>query len=163
MNNPNCSSAMQDAARALMPEYPVLFPICTAWGEMDAFQHINNVVYFRYFESARIAYGQVSGMLDWKESEGIGPIVAASSCRYKRPVVFPDTLIVGVRVDRMELDRMWQHYRIFSSAQNAITTEGECEIVMFNYRSGKKVAIPDVLRARVEALENSIIKPVSPT
>ncbi len=138
---------------ALLSDYSVIYPIAVAWGEMDAFQHVNNVVYFRYFESARIAYGNAIGMMDWRESVGIGPIVAGTNARYKRPVLFPDQLYVGVRINEMANDRFWQHYRIVSQQQVAVTTEGEAEIVMFDYKQGKKVAIPDELRRRIETLE----------
>jgi len=138
---------------ALLSGYPVIYDVAVAWGEMDAFQHVNNVVYFRYFESARIEYGRAIGMMDWRESLGIGPIVAGANARYKRPVLFPDQLRVGVKIARLSDDRFWQQYRIVSTTQGAITTEGEAEIVMFDYKSGKKTNVPAELRQRIAQLE----------
>lgn len=135
--------------------FPVRFPLTVAWGEMDAFQHVNNVVYFRYFESARIAYGQQVALMEAQASTGIGPILAATSARYKRPVHFPDQLLIGARVTRLETDRFWQAYRIYSVSQQAITTEGEAEIVMFDYANQRKAAIPEHLRQRIEQLEQT--------
>ncbi len=133
--------------------FPVCYPITVAWGEMDAFQHVNNVVYFRYFESARIEYGRLVRMMDFKERDHIGPIVAGASARYKRPVLFPDQLLVGITVTRMAVDRFWQQYRIYSSSQQAITTEGEAEIVMFDYAHQRKAPIPAALRTAIVDLE----------
>lgn len=138
--------------------YPVVYDVNVAWGEMDAFAHVNNVVYFRYFESARIAYGHAVGMMDWRESEGVGPIVASASARYKRPVLFPDQLKVGVKINRLGDDRFWQHYRIVSMTQQTICTEGEAEIVMFDYKQGKKAAIPMVLLQRIIELEKTSVE-----
>jgi acyl-CoA thioester hydrolase len=140
----------------LLTQYPLVYRVDVVWGEMDAFAHVNNVAYFRYFESARIAYGQAVGMMDWRETTGVGPIVAGASARYKRPVVFPDHLLVGVSVYKLADDRFWQRYCIVSQQQNAVTTEGEAEIVMFNYRDGKKTAIPEPLRTRITALEAQV-------
>lgn len=145
------ASEIPDALQA----FPVRFPLTVAWGEMDAFQHVNNVVYFRYFESARIAYGQQVALLEEQTSTGIGPILAATSARYKRPVHFPDQLLIGVRVTRLDTDRFWQAYRIYSCAQQAVTTEGEAEIVMFDYANQRKAAISDRLRLRIEQLEQT--------
>ena len=145
------------ASNLTIPEplqaYPVRLPITVAWGEMDAFQHVNNVVYFRYFESARIAYGQQVGLLDPEWLEGAGPILAATQARYKRPIVFPDQLLVGVSVTKLGLDRFWQSYRIYSLNQQAVTTEGEAEIVLFHYREQRKTTLSPALRARIEQLE----------
>ena len=53
--------------------YPVIIEIPVAWGEMDAFQHVNNIVYFRYFESARITYFERTGLIAYMEQTGSGP------------------------------------------------------------------------------------------
>ena len=65
--------------------YPVVIDEQVVWGEMDAFQHVNNTVYFRYFESARIAYFGAVGYLEWMKAEGSGPILASTRCRFRRP------------------------------------------------------------------------------
>lgn len=138
---------------AALQDFPVCLPVTVAWGEMDAFQHVNNVVYFRYFESARIEYGRHIALMEMREMTGIGPILAGTSARYKRPVLFPDQLLIGVRVTRLGDDRFWQAYRIYSVSQQAVTTEGEAEIVLFDYRNQRKAALPESLRQRIEALE----------
>jgi len=134
-------------------DYPVLLPVTVAWGEMDAFAHVNNVIYFRYFESARIEYGRHIDLMEMKERSGVGPILAATSARYKRPLVFPDQLQIGIKVTRLGTDRFWQAYRIFSISQNAVSTEGEAEIVLFDYAKQCKATLPAELRQRIETLE----------
>ncbi|MFO7632899.1 MAG: acyl-CoA thioesterase [Caldilinea sp.] len=56
----------------LLAGFPVIVEISVAWGEMDAFQHVNNIVYFRYFESGRIAYFERTGAMEEMAKSGIG-------------------------------------------------------------------------------------------
>ena len=63
---------------------------------MDAFQHVNNVVYFRYFETGRIAYFERTVMRSSMSTTGIGPILATASCKFKFPLTYPDTVLIGI-------------------------------------------------------------------
>ncbi len=58
--------------------------INVAWGEMDALQHVNNVVYFRYFETARIDFFTQLGFLKDLQVTGVGPVISENNARYKR-------------------------------------------------------------------------------
>ena len=66
----------------LLKDFPITIEIPTAWGEMDAFQHVNGVVYFRHFESARFTYFERLGMIDYMKETGTGPILASIECKY---------------------------------------------------------------------------------
>jgi len=60
---------------------------------MDAFKHVNNVVYFRYFEKeTRIVYSEKAGLHAFKERTGVGPILGSTNCRNKLPFTYPDTV-----------------------------------------------------------------------
>ena len=80
-----------------LSHYPIIHQQPIHWGEMDAFNHLNNVVYYRYAESARIGYLQALGMFDGN----MVTVLAQSSCQYLRPVTYPDTLLLGVRCQRL--------------------------------------------------------------
>ncbi len=140
----------------LLKEYPVVIEFPVAWGEMDAFGHVNNVNYFRYFENARIAYADRIMLHQHKDETGIGPILAQTSCRYRHPLVYPDTLRVGARVVKLEEDRFTMQYLVVSTKQNKVAAEGDGVIVMYDYRANRKTAVPEVIRQRVRALEKSI-------
>jgi acyl-CoA thioester hydrolase len=120
------------------------------WGEMDAFQHVNNTVYFRYFESARIAYFEAVGYLEWMKVEGSGPILASTSCRFRRPLTWPDRIQIGARVSELGEDRFTMEYAIYSEAQKTIAALGTGVAVHFDYRGGGKGPIPGVIRAAIE-------------
>ena len=134
--------------------HPVVIEIPVAWGEMDAFQHVNNIVYFRYFESARIAYFEKLDLLDFMKRTGIGPILATTSCRFKRPLSYPDRVLVKAKVTDIEGDRFLMQYLVFSTRHQQVAAEGDGWIVAFNYRENKKALIPEELRQRILDLES---------
>lgn len=137
----------------LLRDYPIALEIPVAWGEMDAFQHLNNVVYFRYFESARIAYFRAIDMLAVMQTTGIGPILAETSCRYRIPLTFPDTVRVGARVSTLQSKGFIMDYGIASRQHGKIAAEGNGRIVMVNYSGGGKAHLPEAVRSRIQALE----------
>ena len=127
--------------------YPIHSEIKVAWGEMDALQHVNNVAYFRYFETARLDFFNQFNLLDELEKTAIGPVISENSARYKRPVTYPDTLLVGVSICDIKTDRFMLHYTVMSQAQQAITTVGSSQVVMFNFKTGKKAPLSAELTA----------------
>ena len=139
-----------------LKDYPVTLEIPVAWGEMDSLGHVNNIVYFRYFESVRIEYFTRLRFMDLMDETGVGPILASTACRYKRPVKFPDTLVAGIRVADIKDDRFTTYYRLVSTAQGGVVAEGEGLVVTYNYRTNLKAPIPEVIRARMEALGGEV-------
>lgn len=133
--------------------FSVIIELPIQWGEMDAFQHVNNVAYFRYFESARIAYLERIGHIETMHATGIGPILASARCEFKRPLTYPDKIFVGIRVSEMGTDRFTMQFRIFSQKLQKIAAEGDGVIVSYNYRERCRAPVPDEVRRRIEALE----------
>ncbi|GAB6095508.1 thioesterase family protein [Desulfatiferula olefinivorans] len=137
----------------LLKACPVIIPIPVAWGEMDAFSHVNNVIYFKYFESVRIAYFEKLDMMNLMEETGIGPILASTQCRYKVPLTYPDTVSVGTRVSTIGDDRFTMEYIVVSQTRNLTAAEGEALIVAYDYRKNAKARLPEVLTERIRLLE----------
>lgn len=136
--------------------YPVINEIPIAWGDMDAFQHVNNVVYFRHFESARISYFERIKFIEVMKKTGIGPILASTQCRYKIPLTYPDKITVGAKVDTIEKDRFIMKYAVFSHKHNNLAALGEGVLVTFDYQNNKKALIPDEIRKRIIEVENNV-------
>jgi len=133
--------------------YPVVIEQPIVWGEMDAFLHVNNVVYFRYFETARIAYFEKLDVIEYMNRTGIGPILASTGCRFRIPLSYPDRIFIGARVTGIEEDRFTMHYVVVSDKHDKTAAEGDGLIVVFNYRENTKAVIPDQLRQKIVALE----------
>ncbi|HSK20810.1 MAG TPA: thioesterase family protein [Longimicrobiales bacterium] len=131
--------------------FPVVITIPVAWGEMDAFGHVNNIVYFRWFESARIAY--LDAIAFRGGDAGVGPILASTQCRFRRPLEYPDVVHVGARTTDVAEDRFTMEYRIVSDAAGGVAAEGSGVIVAYDYASAGKAALPAAVRARIGELE----------
>lgn len=141
------------ARSELEKEFPVVLEIPVAWGDMDAMGHVNNTVYFRYFESVRIAYFEQVGFLEEMERSGVGPILASTRCRFRIPLTFPDRVLVGASATNVEPDRFVMLYRIASERHDAVAAEGEGLIVSFDYRRQAKAPLPPSVRRRIDELE----------
>jgi acyl-CoA thioester hydrolase len=139
----------------LLQGFPIVIEFPVAWGEMDSFQHVNNVVYFRYFENARIVCSEKLGLHKHKVETGIGPILGSTSCKFKHPLTYPDTVSVGAKIVNIADDRFMMAYVVVSHRHRKIAAEGDAVIVMYNYREGKKTAIPGELRRKMTTLEQS--------
>ena len=152
MNGPE-----QESGGELLAGYPVLVEIPVAWGDMDYFRHVNNIVFFRYFESARIEYLQRIGFRALEDGNQVGPILSATGCRFRRPLTWPDTVRVGARVSSVGADRFEMEYRLVSTAQNSVAAEGTGTLVSYDYALGAKVPLPGPIRAAIEALERPAV------
>lgn len=145
-------------SESLLPGFPVVVEQAVVWGDMDSYRHVNNVVYFRYFENARLEYFR---RLDWfalEEQTGVGPILAATQARFRKPLTYPDVILIGARVPEVGRDRLRMEHHIVSRRLGAVTTEGEGTIVTFDYPRGAKAAVPDELRRRIAALEAAVAR-----
>jgi acyl-CoA thioester hydrolase len=134
--------------------FPVRLVVPVAWGEMDAMRHVNNIVYFRWFESARFAYFE---RIDLPSLSGgdVSAILASTSCRYRAPILYPDTVEVGGRVFALDEHAFHMRYAVWSRNLTRLAAEGEARVVAYDYGAGKKVALPADLRARIVELEAS--------
>jgi acyl-CoA thioester hydrolase len=118
--------------------HQVSFPM--HWGEMDAFQHLNNTVFFRYFETGRSHF--FSEMMVERNLSGIGPILGSTSCKFVQPIEFPDTITVGTRLKSTGTTSFVLEHAIFSE-KKGLAAIGEAVIVMYDYNQKAKVALPD--------------------
>jgi acyl-CoA thioester hydrolase len=143
---------------ASLAAFPVVVELPVVWGEMDSYGHVNNAVYFRYFESGRVEYFRRMGWFDYQQQCGIGPILAAIEARFRRALTYPDRVSVGARMVAETADRFIMEHLIISHSQGQVVTEGRGEIVPFHYAQGTKTPITDELRCMVEQLESTSAK-----
>jgi acyl-CoA thioester hydrolase len=147
------------ADRTLLAGYPVVVEVPVVWGEMDSYRHVNNVVYFRYFENARLEYFRRLNWFEYEKETGIGPILASTQARFRKPLTYPDTVSSAVRVSSLADDRFTMDYLVVSHRLNAVATEGQGIIVAYHYREGRKVSLTDELRRRIAELEATAPRP----
>ena len=126
-------------------DYPIIYQQQVAWGDMDAFGHVNNVIYYRYMESARIDYMNKLDIL----REDIYTVVASNQCKYIRPVFYPDQLKIGVRVEEVRSSAFRMSYLLWSEQQQQVVATGDAVIVCVDKVEMKKIKIPDNIRKRL--------------
>jgi acyl-CoA thioester hydrolase len=143
---------MADAAQVLA-KFPVIVRQPIVWGDMDAYRHVNNVVYFRYFENARLEYFKQMGWFEYEAKTGIGPILAATSARFRRALTYPDDIAIAARVVDIQEDRFSLEHVIVSAAQQEVVTLGTGLVVAYDYAKGSKTVLPEELRQRIRELE----------
>ena len=141
-------------SEGLLEGFPVVVELPVFWGDMDYFRHVNNIVFFRYFESARIEYLERIGFRQEAQADGAGPILHSTQARFRRPLTWPDTVLVGARTVEVAEDRFTQEYRLVSRAQGEVAAEGGGILVAFDYAANRKVPLPERVRAAIQLLES---------
>ena len=134
-----------------MSKFPINVNIPVAWGDMDAFGHVNNVQYMRYFETARVKYFDGLMIGEGKKSP-IQPVLASISSNFKMPVVYPDTISVKLRVSKIGNTSLQMECEMYNLAGHLVL-DGACTIVMFDFRTGQPAAVPQEIRDFIEIIE----------
>ena len=143
------SAPEYDSRPEALAHYAVIHHQPIHWGEMDAFNHLNNVVYYRYSESARIGYLHALDMFDGS----MVTVLAQSSCQYLRPVTYPDTLLLGVRCQRLGNTSMVMEYSYYSTAQNIVVATASAVVVRLDSDGVNKLPWTTEEREKLLALE----------
>ena len=117
------------------------------WGDMDAMGHVNNIVYFRYMEQARISWFEqlLPGREPWKAT---GIVIANASCNFRRAMTYPGTVEVKVYVARPGGSSVSTYYEL--SMESEIYADGAAVVVFIDMQSQKPLRIPDDIRARLQ-------------
>lgn len=138
----------QDPTRA---DYPVFRAITTRWMDNDLYGHVNNVVYYSYFDTTVNAYLIEAGGLDIHQGEVVG-FVVDSRCTYRQPVAFPETLEAGLRVDRLGTSSVSYGVGIFKMGEAHPSAFGQFVHVFVNRETNRSTPIPASLLDALERL-----------
>ena len=142
---------MAEQPQHLRADYRHFQPITTRWHDNDIYGHVNNVVYYSYFDSAVNAYLIERGGLDIHEGEVVG-FVVSSSCDYFASIAFPDLLEVGLRVGKLGNSSVQYELAIFKAGEAQACAAGRFVHVFVDRASNRPTPIPRGLRQALEAL-----------
>ena len=119
------------------------------WGDMDAFNHVNNAVFLSYLEEARLRWLQgLSG--PWLD-DNTAPLLAAAHVDYRRPIEWPCSLAIELYADRVGNSSLTLGHRIVDAADTTIVfSEGHTVMVWIDRRNGKGSKLPDAVRRACE-------------
>lgn len=124
--------------------------ITTRWMDNDAFQHVNNVQYFSYFDTA-VTYDELESGMDLLKSP-VRCVVAEVMCRYHASVAFPDRVTVGLRVTRIGDRSARYEVGVFRNDEDVASAEGHFVHVFVDAATQRPVPIPDAARAALKRI-----------
>ena len=120
--------------------------------DCDAFRHVNNAVYFTYFEQARLVMGETLGLRRTLEDAGVSLILVHTSCDYKAQVVFGDQLDIQVGIVGIGRSSFTSRFDARRVRDDELVATGKSVQAVFDYGTGRTVPIPAALREKLEAL-----------
>jgi acyl-CoA thioester hydrolase len=132
-------------------DYSHFYEMQTRWHDNDVYQHVNNVVYYSFFDTAVNQHLIASGVLDYSNSPVIG-LVIETQCRYFAPVSFPDTVTVGIKVNHLGNSSVRYETALFRNDEKAASAVGNFAHVYVDRETNKSVSIPAPVRAVLQGL-----------
>lgn len=115
------------------------------WGDMDAYGHVNNTLYFRYFEEARFLWMLDKGLPLKADTH---PVVVTIGCTFLRPIFHPETLRIDLFISEPGRSSFMIHYKVYTASQpETPAAEGYSKVVWVSSVDGKSVPLPDPVRA----------------
>ena len=119
------------------------------WGDMDAYGHVNNTVYFRYMEQARVEW--IEAMAIPVRPGGEGPVIINASCTFLVPMTYPGTVEVRTLVGRPGRSSVQTQVEMRIVGDERLFAEGAAKVVWMDTQTGKSVPLPAHVRAALEA------------
>jgi len=134
-------------------EFPVLRTITTRWMDNDHYGHVNNVVYYSYFDTVVNGYLIEASGTDIRDLPSIG-IVAETSCRFLQELSFPDTIHAGLALEKLGNSSVIYRIGLFRNEQTEPAALGRFVHVYVDAASRRPVPVPPQIRAALTALAN---------
>ncbi|MEL7490665.1 MAG: thioesterase family protein [Pseudomonadota bacterium] len=138
-------------ARSTRGDYKHFTPLQTRWSDNDIYAHVNNVVYYSYFDTIVNGYLVAQGALDIHRGSVIG-LVVETTCRYFAPLAFPQALEGALRVAHLGNSSVRYELAIFKKGDNEAAAEGHFVHVYVDRESRKPTPLPDAFRAVLSPL-----------
>ncbi|MGE6192217.1 acyl-CoA thioesterase [Stutzerimonas stutzeri] len=142
---------MPEQPKHLRRDYKHFRPITTRWHDNDIYGHVNNVVYYGFFDTAVNNYLIQQGGLDIQDGDIVG-FVVSSACDYFASIAYPDLIEVGVRVAKLGNSSVQYELAIFREGEQEASAAGRFVHVFVERASNRPTPIPSRLRAALEAL-----------
>jgi len=132
-------------------DFKHFYPITTRWMDNDAYGHVNNVVYYLWFDTVVNQFLISNGTLDIHEGEAIG-LVIESHCNYFAPVTFPEPVTAGLCVSKLGNSSVRYEVGIFRGDDDQVAAQGHFVHVYVDRLTRKSISMPAVTRALLETI-----------
>jgi len=131
--------------------YRVWRALTTRWSDNDAYGHVNNTVYYQWFDTAVNAWLIEAGLLDIAAGDPIG-LVVETGCRYARPLAYPEPVEIGLAVRHLGTSSVAYRLGVFAAESGEAAAEGHFTHVYVGRDSRRPVPLPDAWRAALERI-----------
>ena len=131
--------------------YPLWRTMTTRWGDNDAYGHVNNTVYYQWFDSAVNAWLIEEGLLDVAAGDPIG-LVVETGCRYARPLSYPGEIEIGLAVEHVGRSSVRYRIGVFGAGEEQAAAEGHFVHVYVAREGRRPVELPEAWRAALASL-----------
>ena len=122
--------------------------VAVRWGDLDAYNHVNNVSYFRYLEESRVRWMREFGL--WEPKDGLTPVLVKSGVTFMKSVLYPATLRITTTLHDIGARSVSLQHRILDADNTAICyAEGYAKLVWIDIETGKSIALPQSVRDRL--------------
>lgn len=142
---------MNRAAPRSRADYRHFTRIATRWADNDAYGHVNNTVYYEWFDTAVNQWLIGQGLLDIAHGDPIG-LVVETSCTYFAPLAFPGDVEVGIAVDRIGSSSVAYRLGVFAAGSDEAAAQGHFTHVYVGRDSRRPVPLPEAWRTKLEVL-----------
>ena len=143
---------MPDVPAETRARFKYFVPVPTRWMDNDVYGHVNNVVYYAYFDTVINRYLIAEGGLDIARGAVIG-LCVESRCRYRKPIAFPDDVDAGLRVAKLGRSSVSYEVGIFARGDDEAAAEGAFVHVFVDRETRRSTPIPEPLRVALSRIE----------
>ena len=135
-------AANVDTPRA--PAFRIILGV--RWGDMDAFNHVNNAQYLRYLEEARVQW--LASLPGVSMTDRITPVLVASQVNYRQPIVWPNEIAIELSIDKLGNSSLTMGHRMLSSSDGSVLySDGHVVMVWIDAQTGRSVPLPEAVKA----------------
>ena len=138
----------------LKQDYTDVIPVVVKWGEMDAFQHVNNTVYIRYVEDGRLGIFERIGMEKDFQATNKGPILASINCDYLAPVTYPDTLWVASNIKQISPKKITLEQVIYSEKLGKLAAKCNSLCVYYDYSALRSCEVTESINQALQEINS---------
>jgi acyl-CoA thioester hydrolase len=143
---------MAREAPLMRADFPHFLDITTRWMDNDVYGHVNNVVYYSFFDTVVNRYLIDNGALDFRSGNVIG-LVVETRCSYARPVAYPDRITAALAVEHLGNSSVRYRLAVFRNDDNDAAAQGHFVHVYVERATNKPVPLPDALRKALERIK----------
>jgi acyl-CoA thioester hydrolase len=132
--------------------FPLELKLRIDWSELDLFGHVNNVMFMKYVQAARVNYWEQSGIYHEFKENKIGPMLVSTACQFKKQLMYPGEVTIRSGMEFIKNTSFSIHHKIFDQ-HGDVVAEAQDVIVMFDFNKNEKTAVPQVMRDAAALIE----------